>query len=54
MYFLDNECKKRWRTIRDTYKRLKKKGKLGNGTSKREWHLAPHLYFLESVADDPR
>eukprot|EP00102_Acyrthosiphon_pisum_P006861 XP_003240720.1 PREDICTED: transcription factor Adf-1-like [Acyrthosiphon pisum] len=44
------DCKKRWRNIRDTYMRNKKK--LGTGSSalsKKKWALADNLTFLNNV-----
>ncbi|XP_026820590.1 uncharacterized protein LOC113559163 [Rhopalosiphum maidis] len=44
------DCKKRWRNIRDTYMRHKKK--LGTGSSalaKKKWFLADSLTFLNNV-----
>ncbi|KAL4096404.1 hypothetical protein QTP88_021366 [Uroleucon formosanum] len=45
-----DECKKRWKNIRDTYNRNKRK--LGTGsarTSKKKWPLAAHISFLDGV-----
>ncbi|RZF41331.1 hypothetical protein LSTR_LSTR000045 [Laodelphax striatellus] len=53
----DDDCKKRWRTIRDTYRRRHKKtGQQNqeNGSKKRLWHLASYLGFLENCNDEVR
>ncbi|KAK4879803.1 hypothetical protein RN001_007949 [Aquatica leii] len=46
------DCKKRWRSIRDTWKRLKKTDKLDTSSkahTKRSWLLVPYLEFLNNV-----
>ncbi|XP_039300948.1 uncharacterized protein LOC120356152 [Nilaparvata lugens] len=51
----DEDCKKRWRTIRDTYRRRHKKTSQQNqenGAKKRLWHLASYLGFLENCNDE--
>ncbi|CAH1113448.1 unnamed protein product [Psylliodes chrysocephalus] len=52
----DDECKKRWRSIRDTYKRLKRSGKLGTGSSaavkRKKWPLFDYLSCLETVPEE--
>lgn len=42
------DCKKRWRSIRDTYKRLKKNSK------PIKWPLWNHLLFLGDIPDERR
>ncbi|KAL4127218.1 hypothetical protein QTP88_011408 [Uroleucon formosanum] len=42
--------KKRWKNIRDSYSRNKRKPSTGSAASiKKKWTLAPHLGFLEQV-----
>lgn len=57
-FILDDNCKKRWRSIRDTYKRLKREGKLGTGSAasakSQKWQLASYLSFLDTVPEEKR
>lgn len=49
---LDEDCKKRWRSIRDHYHRLKREGKLGIGSAARKganWPLLKYLSYLTHV-----
>jgi hypothetical protein len=58
LMFLDEDCKKRWRSIKDTYKRMAREGKLraGSAASSRrcKWPLASFLTFLNVVPDGRR
>lgn len=51
LYIIAEDCKKRWRNIRDTYMRNKKK--LGTGSAatlaKKKWPLAGRVAFLDHV-----
>jgi hypothetical protein len=51
--FIDEDCKKRWRSIKDTYKRMVRQGKLDTGstasTKRPKWPLANLLTFLNLV-----
>jgi len=51
LYITAEDCKKRWRNIRDTYMRNKKK--LGTGSAaalaKKKWPLAGHVTFLDHI-----
>lgn len=54
-YNLVNDCKKRWRNIRDTY--MKSKKKLGTGSQsslKKPWPLAQNVAFLDKVEFERR
>ncbi|GAB6032500.1 hypothetical protein CHUAL_011396 [Chamberlinius hualienensis] len=47
-----DQCKKRWRNIRDTYFRRKKKAKKSKGLERNvhvEWHLESKLSFLNTI-----
>jgi len=45
-----DDTKKRWRNIRDSYSRSKRKLGTGSAASnKKKWFLAPHLVFLDKV-----
>ncbi|VVC40020.1 BESS motif,MADF domain,SANT/Myb domain,Myb-like domain [Cinara cedri] len=44
-----DDCKKRWRNIRDTYMKHKRKPGTVSGTSKKKWALAENLSFLNNV-----
>lgn len=52
-FFAVEECKKRWKSIKDTYFRNKKKLKLGTGSSSSEkpakWNLFEQLSFLAKI-----
>ncbi|KAF6207345.1 hypothetical protein GE061_018586 [Apolygus lucorum] len=44
------DCKKRWRNIKDTWSRKKKKPGTGTAaSSSKKWHLFPFLSFLDNV-----
>ncbi|XP_063220292.1 uncharacterized protein LOC134529780 [Bacillus rossius redtenbacheri] len=48
----DDECKWRWKNIRDTYNKRQRKGKSVTGSSasaKNKWHLSVMLQFLDHV-----
>lgn len=48
--FVVDETKKRWKNIRDSYSRNKRKPGTGSaGSSKKKWSLAIHLTFLDQV-----
>ncbi|KAL1516155.1 hypothetical protein ABEB36_000074 [Hypothenemus hampei] len=53
-----DDCKKRWRSVRDTYFRNKKKQKLGTGSSSLDkpikWALYNQLSFLDKIKHDRR
>jgi len=54
---IDEDCKKRWRSIRDHYTRLKREGKLGTGSAARKtkiWPLLNSLSFLNHVPEERR
>ncbi|KAL4083006.1 hypothetical protein QTP88_028336 [Uroleucon formosanum] len=45
-----DDTKKRWKNIRDSYSRNKRKPGTGSAASnKKKWSLAPHLSFLDRV-----
>uniref|UniRef100_A0A6P7H8R4 Uncharacterized protein LOC114348675 n=1 Tax=Diabrotica virgifera virgifera TaxID=50390 RepID=A0A6P7H8R4_DIAVI len=50
------DCKKRWRSIRDTWKCLKREGKFKTGSAvpkkRKLWHLTPYLGFLDNVSEE--
>lgn len=50
--FLVNECKKRWKNIKDTYNRKKRNMKMGTGSSAKnkpsKWPLSDVLSFLDA------
>lgn len=55
MQLLDDDCKKRWRSIRDHFKCLKREGKLGTGSAARKpinWPLLKYVSFLSNVAEE--
>jgi len=57
MLFLDEDCKKRWRLIRDHFKCLKREGKLGTGSAARKpvnWLLLKYVSFLSQVPEERR
>jgi hypothetical protein len=51
--FSADNCKKRWRNMRDTYKKHKRDMKMGTGSASqprpRKLALADALYFLDAV-----
>lgn len=57
-YFLisDGDCKKRWKYIRDSYNRFKRKRKMATGSSappkNSKWEFFKRLQFLELVATE--
>lgn len=52
-FFVGEDCKRRWRNIKDTYFRNKKKRKLGTGSASSEkpikWTLYDRLSFLDMI-----
>ncbi|GBN71981.1 hypothetical protein AVEN_218915-1 [Araneus ventricosus] len=44
-----DDCKKRWRNIKDTYKKRQKKGKSTAGSRGKKWPLADSLTFLNKI-----
>lgn len=55
--YIDEDCKKRWRSIRDHYKRLKREEKLGTGSAARKtkiWPLLTNLSFITNVSEERR
>ncbi|GBO01757.1 hypothetical protein AVEN_3661-1 [Araneus ventricosus] len=44
-----DDCKKRWRNIKDTYKKRQKKGKSTAGSRGKKWPLADSLTFLNEI-----
>ncbi|TMW42604.1 hypothetical protein DOY81_012315, partial [Sarcophaga bullata] len=50
------ECKKRWKGLRDSYKRCKKKDTKFNGVGKtqRKWKYFSALQFLDNVTGSRR
>lgn len=57
-FFLTEECKFRWKNIRDNYFKNKRKQKLGTGSAASsrpiKWTLFEHLKFLELVKTERR
>lgn len=53
MFITGNDCKKRWKYIRDSYNRCKRKNKLPTGSSASlkttKWMLYERLDFLEKI-----
>lgn len=53
MFISGNDCKKRWKYIRDSYNRCKRKNKLPTGSSaalkSTKWMLFERLRFLEKI-----
>lgn len=53
MFITGNDCKKRWKYIRDSYNRCKRKNKLPTGSSASlkttKWMLYERLRFLEKI-----
>ena len=51
-----NDCKTRWRTIRDSYKKNLKKQKLGTGSAaaKKSKYNVDTLSFLSDIEDERR
>lgn len=50
LYYVVDDCKKRWKNMRDTYMRQKKKLPTGSAASdKKKWPLMEHLSFLDTV-----
>ncbi|KAL1487870.1 hypothetical protein ABEB36_015520 [Hypothenemus hampei] len=51
-----DDCKKRWKNIRDTFNRRKRIGKLGTGSARNmkrsKWFLSDTLSFLNNVEKD--
>lgn len=47
------ECKNRWKNIRDSFMRRKRNSKLPTGSARakklRKWHLEEHLSFINKV-----
>uniref|UniRef100_A0A2S2N8X0 BESS domain-containing protein n=1 Tax=Schizaphis graminum TaxID=13262 RepID=A0A2S2N8X0_SCHGA len=48
-FFIEEDCKKRWRNIRDTYMKQKKKLSTGSATSEKVNRTLSHLSFMDSV-----
>jgi len=49
---LVDDTKKRWKNIRDSYSRNKRKPGTGSAATKKKWNLAPHLSFLDRVMSE--
>lgn len=51
--FVAEDCKKRWRNIKDTYNKKKRSRKLGTGSAAKDkpskWMLADILSFMDSA-----
>lgn len=56
MFITGNECKKRWKYIRDSYNRCKRKNKLPTGSSASskttKWMLFERLHFLDNIPSE--
>ena len=53
--FIVEDCKKRWKNVRDSYNRNKRK--LGTGSERslrKKWPLAAHVSFLDKVQHERR
>lgn len=49
LYIIINDCNKRWKNIRDTYKKQKKRLPTESVASEKKWPLMENLLFLDIV-----
>lgn len=55
LLFIVEDCKKRWKNIRDSYNRNKRKLSKGSERSmKKKWSLVHHVSFLDTVEHERR
>jgi len=56
LFVLDEDCKRRYKNIKDAYLKNKRGRKMNTGASASskpsKWHLAPFLTFLDTVSQE--